>query len=124
MRQKPPNASGMLRENIVTATLCFLVLSASERVQNSPVFEFQSRYIEHHFEARAMLPQILDVCVAAFCFAHYCLSGKFTKIILPNSEKSQQLNIGRKTFEEIFKKGIFFPFPLATHGRGMKSRFT
>ena len=98
MRQKPPNASGMLRENIVTATLCFLVLSASERVQNSPVFEFQSRYIEHHFEARAKLPPILDVCVAAFLF---CL---FSKINCPKSEKSQQLNIR----EEILQKGDIF----------------
>jgi len=39
--------------------------------ENSPAFEFQSRYIEHYFEARATLPPILDVCVAAFCFAFF-----------------------------------------------------
>ena len=66
--------------------------------KNSPVFEFQSRYIEHHFEARATLPPILDVCVAAFLF---CL---FSKINCPNTEKSQQLNIR----EEIFKIIGFF----------------
>ena len=71
MRQKSPNACGMLRENTVTATLCFLELSSSEWVQNSPVFEFQNRYIEHHFEARAMLPPILDVYVAAFLFCFF-----------------------------------------------------
>jgi len=43
---------------------------------NSPVFEFQSRYIEHHFEARTTLPPILDVCVAAFLF---CLFSKYKK---------------------------------------------
>ena len=67
--------------------------------------------MEHHFEARAMLPPILDVCVAAFCFANFQLNRKFTKIILPNSEKSKQLNIGRKIFEEIFKKGHIFALP-------------
>ena len=51
----------MLRENTVTATLCFLELSSSEWVQNSPVFEFQNRYIEHHF----------DVYVAAFLFCFF-----------------------------------------------------
>ena len=71
---------------------------------NSPVFEFQSRYIEHHFEARAKLPPILDVCVAAFLFCFFRLNEKFTKIICPKSEKSQQLNIR----EEILQKGNIF----------------
>ena len=55
-----------------STTLCFLVLLASEWVQNSPVFEFQSRYIEHHFEARVKLPPIFDVTMyRLFCFADY-----------------------------------------------------
>ena len=78
--------------------------------KNSPVFEFQSRYMEHHFEARAMLPPILDVCVAAFCFAHFQLNRMFTKIILPNAVKSQQLSIERRFFKEISKIICFFDF--------------
>lgn len=79
MWQKPPNAGGMLRENTVTITLCVLVLLASEWVRNSPVFEFQSCYIEHHFEARATLPPIIDVCVAAFLFCLFRLNKKYEK---------------------------------------------
>ena len=67
---KPPNACDMLRENIATAVKSCFVLSVTKRHKNSPVFEFQSRYIEHHFEARAKLPPIFDVSVhRLFCFA-------------------------------------------------------
>ena len=79
LRRKPPNACGMLRENTVTITLCVLVLLASEWMRNSPVFEFQSCYREHHFEARATLPPIIDVCVAAFLFCLFRLNKKYEK---------------------------------------------
>ena len=53
----------MLRENTVVCTLCFWYCQRVNGWTNSPVFEFQSRYIEHHFEARAKLPLIFDVSV-------------------------------------------------------------
>ena len=82
-----------------------------------------------------MLPPILDVYVAAFCFA-------FFKMTLLKSIKSSQLNSGQKNklsklrkksainngekiFEEIFKKGNILPLLAGYLLRGgMKSRFT
>ena len=71
LRRKPPNACDMLRENIAARRQKLFCTVSGGGAYKQYGFEFQSSYIEHHFEARAKLPPIFDVCVTAFCFAAY-----------------------------------------------------
>ena len=82
---------------------------------NSPVFEFQSRYIEHHFEARATLPPILDVCVAAFLFCLFQNIEEIFKIVCIFALITAY-SLRGKNFLRIFcKMVIFLAFSLPTY---------
>ena len=63
MRWIPPNACGSYTKIPPSALYVFWHCQRVNRWTNSPVFEFQSRYIEHHFEARVKLPPIFGVSV-------------------------------------------------------------
>ena len=93
LRRKPPNACGMLRGNTAARRQKLFYTVSGGEAWKQYGFEFQSRHIEHHFEARAKLPPIFDVCVTAFCFADLQLNDR------PNGiwfcDDIEQDNVGR-----------------------------
>ena len=109
MRCKPPNACGMLRENTVTHhSMRFGTVSECLGAITVPSLNFkavtQNIILKREQRSRRFLMSMQRL----FCFAHFQLNRKFTKLTCPFAEKSQQLNIGRRFFEEIFKKGNIF----------------
>lgn len=76
LRRKPPNACDMLRENIAALRHKLFCTVSGGGVWKQYGFGFQSRYIEHHFEARAKLPPIFDACVTAFLFCRLQLNDR------------------------------------------------
>lgn len=66
LRHKSPNACGTLRGSIAARRQKLFCTVSGGGAKKQYGFEFQSRYIEHHFETRAKLPPIFDVCVTAF----------------------------------------------------------
>ena len=93
LRRKPPNACGMLRGNTAARRQKLFCTVSGGEAWKQYGFEFQSRYIEHHFEARAKLPPIFDVCVTAFCFADLQLNDRPNGIWL--CDDIEQDNVGR-----------------------------
>lgn len=94
----PPIAHGSDTKIPPSALYAFWYCQRVNRRANSPVFEFQSRYIEHHFEARAKLPPILMSLRVGFLFCRLQLNDRLNGILrhdFPNGNERD--NAAEKT---------------------------